>query len=198
MKAPQFPDHTQNAVAFTHHRALLASLMVMTALQALLFVTKNHRMDSKNSKMVNFCSLQCHLSFTAAILLSAWTFVLAISTETALYRGDFNPHYQSLFGMLMGEFKFEFTLVRWCSLLSIISILRGIILHFLLNYELIHKERLTHALIVISASMAEIFYLISYINSTLHSSNDLWNMTGSIFKVKKASASFSTTRTINF
>ena len=196
MKAPKLPDHTQNAVAFTHQQAILASLSAMMALQALLFVTKNHRMDPKNSRLANFCSLQCHLSFTASLLFSIWSFILSISTETELYRGEFNPYYLNLFRMFMGEFKFEFTLLRWCSLLSAVSILRGIVLHLLLNYKLIHKERLTHALILITASMAEGLYLISYINSTLHSSDNLWYMTGSIFKVKSTSQVFSTS--INF
>ena len=186
MKGPQLTDCTQQAVLFTQNQALLASFMIIVNIQALFFVTKNHKVEEKKNKLVNFCSFQCHLSFITALFLSLWKYVLAISTETALYREGFNPYSLNLFTMLMKEFEYEFVFLRCCSLLSILSIWRGVILHVLLDYELLDKGNVTNALIVISASISEISYLVSYMNSMLHSSENLWKMSGSLWKVRMA------------
>lgn len=114
--------------------------------------------------------MQCVL---LSFMLSLCTVVIATATGVTNMHGGFNPMAESAYNLLMKEFEFEFITTRLSYLTSLLSFIVGITGRVLLEYKLLHKDRTEEAFVVCFGMTAVVTHLLSYINSTLYSSQSL-------------------------
>jgi len=110
-------------------------------------------------------------------MLSLCTVVTATAAGVTILHGDFDPKAVSAYILLSTVFEYEFMAVRLSYLYSLLAFVFGITNRVLLEFKLLKNERREAALAVCCAMAALVTHLWSYINCTLHESQNLAEMT---------------------
>jgi hypothetical protein len=181
-------DFTSEASRFFVSYRTPVALIAAASLQGLLLLTRiHHKADRKKKKnrLEEWTVTLCHLNFLFSFVLSMAALVLSTTAEVNIYRRDFKPLAENTFEFLNKQFKFEFAAVRWCFLMSLFALLRGLACHLLLEYNLLRREKMTEGTIVVLAFVSVITGLVSYVNTagTLNPWNNILLMTKDLAKV---------------
>jgi hypothetical protein len=161
-------NYTSEATAFFVNYRTPAALVLATALQGILQLTRiHHKQDRRNKKKnrLEQCAVTiCHANFLMSFILSIMTLVISTTAETNIYRGEFKPLAENTYEFLNREFQYEFAALRWCFLHSAFALLRGIVCHVLLEYNLLQEGKMVEGTIVFAAFFSVMAGCVSYTN----------------------------------
>jgi len=89
--------------------------------------------------------------------------LLTKSAEIIILRYQFDPLAKDAYDLLTREFEFEFTALRWLFLISVLSLFEGITYIILVGNDLLHYNKRTEMVLVISAAISIFAALRVYI-----------------------------------
>lgn len=145
-------------------------------------VLSRHRRDRKQG-FEKFLTRQVHIAFMAAVVLSLAVILISTVTTSTILRGAFDPKAESAYECIMREFKFQYTAIQWCCIVSIISLVRGSYIHFILDHGLFHSKNKEEFFMVVTDAISFITGTLAYVNSTLHSWDSFYDMTFELIKM---------------
>lgn len=148
-------------------------------------VLSRHRRDRKQG-FEKFLTRQVHIAFMAAVVLSLAVILISTVTTSTILRGAFDPKAESAYECIMREFKFQYTAIQWCCIVSIISLVRGSYIHFILDHGLFHSKNKEEFFMVVTDAISFITGTLAYVNSTLHSWDSFYDMTFELIKVRRS------------
>ena len=189
------------AAAFFESYYAPAAIITGVSVIALLQVTRHHRVETVKSSWEKFLVRQCHFSFLLTFLLSGTTLLLSSMVSLSFLReglqqgqnlSSSSDSFQSPYALLMDKFRFEFVAVRWLFIVSIISCIRGVMIHIILNHHLArdmghNQKKQDQFFMVITGTISLLGGLFSYTNSTFvkeDSWTNFYGMTCDFFKVR--------------
>lgn len=174
-------DHSLQVFHFFDLYRTPFAVLCAASLYGFFQVTSKHRTDEKKG-FEKFATRQLHISFVTPFMLSLVVLLISTMTITSILRGDFDSKAESAYEVIMREFKFQYTAIQWCCIISIISLIRGAYIHVVLDHNLFHgkKEEFT---MVVADLFSFVTGALAYINSSLHSWGSFYGMTSDLFKV---------------
>ncbi len=188
-------SYTKLAHDFFEGYRIPAAILTVASMMALFHMHRIHRLDGKGSakhtRWERLFISQCHLSFFLSFILSAMVLLISSTAPIRMLRHDHgqyehpSPTATSAYEFLMEEFQFESLAVRWSFIVSIISCLRGVVLHTVLDHHLLKDEegKREQFVMVLTAGLSIVTCIISYVNANLYSWDNFMGMTWDLFKV---------------
>lgn len=176
-------DFSATAINYFSSIRIPASLLAGSSLAALFSITdKAKDAEARNRTRIEAIVLIIyHLWAVSSFLLSLNVIVTATATTTAIMFGGKNPIATTAFELMKREFEFEFLMCRWSFFASLFTFLGSVAARALLQFELLHKKRLTSALLVISSFGGLFFHLLAFVNARLFCYNNYGEMTWAVF-----------------
>jgi len=157
---------------------------ILAAISCHIHFQMMHLHDTKNlTGIERFATQQCSISFMVPAICSLIILLLATMTESTISRGDFNPVADSMYAMMIREFRFEYAAIQWCSIISILSFIRGVYLHYIIHNRIFPNHKGEEFAMIFADGMSLVAGTLSYINVSLHSWNNLFDMTVDLVKV---------------
>jgi hypothetical protein len=178
-------DYTGTAITYFTSIRVPAALITGSALAALFTLAGQARLGRKGatSRLQGFVLLAYHILALVALVLSLNVVVTATATSNLLLLGTKNPIASSAFEFMKREVEYEFLLTRWCFPTGMLSFLGCICCRALLEFDLLKRERIRSALLVIFSMSSLFFHLIAFVNQRLVCWPNLFMMTIDVFKM---------------
>jgi hypothetical protein len=178
-------DYTSTAITYFTSIRTPAALITGSALAALFSLAGQARLGRKGatSRLQGFVLLAYHILALVALVLSLNVVVTATATSNFLLLGTKNPMASSAFEFMKREVEYEFLLTRWSFPTGMLSFLGCIGCRCLLEFDLLKKERLRSALLVIFSMSSLFFHLLAFINQRLVCWPNLFMMTIDVCKM---------------
>ena len=183
-QAALLKDYSASAAEYFGGIRTPASLIVGASLGALFTDTNVYDEDAPQehyykikTRAERLCIWLYNASVLLAFMLSLCTVVTATAAGVTILHGDFDPKAASAYLLLSTVFEYEFMVVRLSYLYSLLSFMVGITNRALLEFRLLKPERRNGALAICFGMAALVLHLWSYINCTLHETQNLAGMT---------------------
>jgi hypothetical protein len=178
-------DYTSAAIAYFTSIRIPAALIAGSSLAALFTLADQARLgkEGATSRRQGFVLLAYHIFALFALVLSLNVVVTATATSNFLLLGTANPIAASAYQFLKREVEYEFALTRVSFHIGMFSFLGCVSCRALLEFDLLKKERLRPALLVIFTMSSLLFHLFSFVNQRLVCWPNLPMMTIAVFKM---------------
>jgi hypothetical protein len=178
-------DYTSTAISFFTSIRVPAALIAGSSLAALFTLADQARLgkEGATSRRQGFVLLAYHIFALFALVLSLNVVVTATATSNFLLLGTKNPMAASAYQFLKREVEYEFALTRVSFHTGMFSFLGCIACRALLEFDLLKKERLRSALLVIFTMSSLFFHLFSFVNQRLVCWPNLPMMVIGVFKM---------------
>ena len=186
MNHQTFNDHSHQVYHFFDQYRTPFAVLCASSLYAFFQVTSKHRVETKKG-YEKFLTRQLHFSFITPFMLSLVVLLISTMTVTTILRGDFDPKAETAYELVMKEFKFEYVAIQWCCIISIISMIRGVYIHAVVDHRLFDNKKEEFAMVVTDL-FSFITGALAYINSSLYSWDSFYGMTCDLFKVSTISS----------
>jgi hypothetical protein len=118
-----------------------------------------------------------------ALSLSIGIIVTASVSGNSLLLGTHNHIASTPFAMLSREFEFEYMLTRWSFYVGLLSFLQSVEFRTLIQFDLLKKEKLRRAMVVVLSFSSLVFHLQSFIHENLYSAPNLLVMSVRLAKL---------------
>lgn len=181
MNHQTFNDHSHQVYHFFDQYRTPFAVLCASSLYAFFQVTSKHRVETKKG-YEKFLTRQLHFSFIIPFMLSLVVLLISTMTVTTILRGDFDPKAETAYELVMKEFKFEYVAIQWCCIISIISMIRGVYIHAVVDHRLFDNKKEEFAMVVTDL-FSFITGALAYINSSLYSWDSFYGMTCDLFKM---------------
>eukprot|EP01083_Nonionella_stella_P140598 431405_1 len=174
-------DHSHQLYHFFDLYRTPFGIICAASLYAIFQATSKHRIDQKKG-WEKFATRQLHIAFVTPFVLSLTVLLVATMTTSTILRGDFDPKAESAYDLMMREYKFQYVGIQWCCIVSIISLIRGIYIYWVLDNGLLHDKKEEFAMVVFDL-FSFITGALAYVNSSLYSWDSFYEMTCDLFKM---------------
>ena len=178
-------DYTSTAITYFTSIRVPAALIAGSSLAALFTLADQARLgkEGATSRLQGFVLLAYHIFALSALVLSLNVVVTATATSNFLLLGTANPMAASAYQFLKREVEYEFALTRVSFHIGMFSFLGCIACRALLEFDLLKRERLRPALLVIFTMSSLFFHLFSFVNQRLVCWPNLPMMAIAVFKM---------------
>jgi hypothetical protein len=178
-------DYTSTAITYFTSIRIPAALIAGSSLAALFTLAQQAKLgkEGATSRLQGFVLLAYHIFALLALVLSLNVVVTATATSNFLLLGTKNPMAASAYQFLKREVEYEFALTRVSFHTGMFSFLGCIACRALLEFDLLKKERLRPALLVIFTMSSLLFHLFAFVNQRLVCWPNLPTMTIAVFKM---------------
>jgi hypothetical protein len=184
--APALADYTSAAMQFFTSVRTPAALIAGSSLGAFFIMVKTMSdpvQKRKSNVRANVLFLYRALTLTS-LLLSLNVIVVTTSASNFLLIGDkINPMATSAYELLKREVFYEYVMTRWSFYASIICFLKAVGCRALIEFDLLKKERIRPAMLVIFSVWALIAHVLHIVNDCLYTYSNFWQMTLGMGKV---------------
>jgi hypothetical protein len=178
-------DYSDVAVQFFTSIRTPAALIAGSSLGAFFIMVKQMQdPEQGKSKFRVVVLLMYHILSLSSLLLSLNVIVISTSASNTLLIADYNPMATSAYEFLTREIKYEYITTRWCFYASIICFLKAIACRALLEFDLLRKQRIRSAMLVVFTMTAFIAHVLHIVNDCLYTYGSFWIMTVGVVKVR--------------
>lgn len=158
---------------------------ILAAISCHIHFQMMHQHDTQNlTGIEKFATQQCSISFMVPAICSLIILLSATLAESTISRGEFDPVADSMYTLMMREFRFEYAAIQWCSIISILSFIRGVYLHYIIHNRIFPKHKGEEFAMIFADGLSLLAGILSYINVSLHSWDNLFDMTVDLVKVR--------------
>ena len=176
-------DFSGAALAFFNNVRVPAALIAGANLSSLFSFVKLVNAEKKASRLQNWMVQLFHFLCFNSLLSSISVIVTSTAASTTLMLGDHNGMAESAYDFLNREMRYEFVTTRWSFMLSNLMFIAGIATRAILEFDLIQPKRRRLALIMVLLMTSLVTHLLSFVNSTLHCWNSMFDMTWDVLKL---------------
>lgn len=176
-------DFSGAALAFFNNVRVPAALIAGANLSSLFSFVKLVNAEKKASRLQNWMVQLFHFLCFNSLLSSISVIVTSTAASTTLMLGDHNGMAESAYDFLNREMRYEFVTTRWSFMLSNLMFIAGIATRAILEFDLMQPKRRRLALIMVLLMTSLVTHLLSFVNSTLHCWNSLFDMTWDVIKL---------------
>ena len=177
-------DFSNEVSAFFTHYQEPCAILTATSLLCLLKFSKYHRVEDKG-RLARFLVQLSQVCFITSFMLAICGIVVSMIAQGNILLKRFDPVATNVYNVLMREFEFEFTAIRWSFLVSTLSLFVGLICTVLLGNDLFYQDKMGEKTLVMMALFSIMSGILSYINTNLFSWDNIFNMTGKLIKVSR-------------
>ena len=118
-----------------------------------------------------------HSLVVFAFSLALTTVLISTAASVTILHARHYPKAQTPHELLRREFDYEYCVTRWCFIMALQCFVLAVTLKLILEFELLAQERRFHLVALTSLMMAVLGHALSYVNRTLHSWSNLWELT---------------------
>lgn len=176
-------DHSSTAINYFTSIRIPAALIAGSALSGLFSLvnkTKNSQAKSR-SQVESIVLIIYHILTLSSLLLSLNVVVSATASSTAIMFKSDNQMATSAFELMKRDYEFEFQMTRWSFNAGMFSFLGCIVARALIEFELLHSNRIGSLMFVLFSFGALFFHLLSFVNATLFCYSGMAEMTWAVF-----------------
>lgn len=180
-------DHSGAAMKFFTSIRIPSALIAGSSLGALFIMVKavNSRAEQeKESRLRKSLLFVYHALSLTSLLLSLNVIVVATSAFNTLLIGNLDPMATSPYEFLRREFFYEYVMTRWSFFTAIICFTKAVGCRALLEFDLLRKERIRPAMLVIFSMTALVAHIFHIVNDVLYTYPNFWLMTIGLLKVR--------------
>ena len=141
--------------------------------------------EQTNSKRRATVLFAYHALALVSLLLSLNVIVVATSASNTLLIGTHNPMATSAYEFLKREIQYEYIMTRWSFYASIICFLKAVGCRALIEFNLMRKERIRSALLVVFSMSTLIAHVLHIVNDCLYTYPNFFCMTIGVVKVSQ-------------
>jgi hypothetical protein len=164
-------DYTSTAIQYFTSTRIPAALIAGSSLAALFSLADQVRLGppGARTRLEGATLLVYHVLALTSLLLSLNVIVIATASSNYLLLGSekLNPLAVSAYQFLKREMVYEFAMARWSFYTGLFSFLGCISTRALLEFDLLRKERIRSALLVLFAMSSLFFHLFAFCNQRL-------------------------------
>jgi hypothetical protein len=172
-------DYTSTAINYFSSVRIPASMIAGSALASLFSLTqktKNTEVQNR-STLLTIVLILYHLLALSSLLLSLNTIITCTAAASSLMFGCDNPIATSPYALMKREYEFEFLMTRWSFYMSLFTLLGAIASRSLIEFDLLHPDRIRSAIVIVSAFAGLFFHLLSFVNERIYCYNNMTEMT---------------------
>lgn len=176
-------DYTSTAINYFSSVRIPASMIAGSALAALFSLSakiKNTEINNRTT-LVTVVLLFYHLLALSSLLLSLNTIITCTAAASSIMFGCDNPIATSPYELMKREYEFEFLMTRWSFYMSLFTLLGAIASRALIEFDLLQKDRIRSAIVIVSAFNGLFFHLLSFVNERIYCYNNMTEMTVDVF-----------------
>lgn len=145
-------DHSKDAIQFFTSIRIPAALIAGSSLGALfVLVDRSSHPEREKSKRELSVLFVYHLLAMISLVLSLNVIVTATSASNTMLIRNYNPAAASAYEFMMAEVPFEYLTTRWSFYTALICFLKAVMCRALLEFDILRKDRLRSALLVVSS-----------------------------------------------
>ena len=174
-------DYTDAAITYFDGIRTPSALIAGSALAALFSLASEARKSGENqhrqTALENNVVISYHILALVSFLLSLNVVVTATASGNLLMLGEVNGKATSLYHFLMREMEYDFVLARWSFFTGMFSFLGCMVSRCLIEFDLLKKERIRSAAMIVVSISALFFNLLSFTNERLVSHTNMLAMT---------------------
>ena len=176
-------DYTGTAINYFSSVRIPASMIAGSALAALFSLSSKIKDSEINNRsvLVTMVLLFYHLFALSSLLLSLNTIITCTAAASSLMFGCDNPIATSPYELMKREYEFEFLMTRWSFYMSLFTLLGAIACRALVEFDLLQRDRIRSALVIISAFNGLFFHLLSFVNERIYCYHNMTEMTIDVF-----------------
>lgn len=183
---PVLSNYSSIAVNYFTSTRVPAALIAGSSLGALFIMVKQTKdREERNSSKLRWVVLFLYhcLSLTS-LCLSLNVIVTATTASNSLLVGEHNPMAASALEFLRREVNYEYLTTKWCFYASIVCFLNAVACRALIEFDLLRKERIRQACLVVFSILALVGHILHLMNDALYLYPNLWVMTIALGKVR--------------
>jgi hypothetical protein len=175
-------DFSKEVLAFFTNYQEPCAVITATSLLCIVRFSKYRNAEHK-SRLTNFVVQSSQISFIISFMLATCTLIMSVVAQNTALQSQFNPSATSIHTLLMREFEFEFTALRWSFLVSILSLFIGLTCFLLIVNEFLQDSKKIQMGLIAAVAITVFSAILSYINANLNSWDNLFCMTCSLVDV---------------
>jgi hypothetical protein len=169
MKSPPLEDYSGDAAKFFGDSRTPASVVMGAAITA-IFALPQFSTSQQRSKTELFLVKAYRILSWTAFVLSLHVFITCTITSANLLLGNaYNPMAESAHALLQREFEYQFLVVCWCTIVSMLSFIVIVTVRVMLEFDLWRiPARRDTALFMLCSSGALMASLLSFVNEDMN------------------------------
>lgn len=178
-------DYSKEAIQFFTSIRIPAALIAGSSLGALfVMIDRGSRPEREKSKRELVVLFFYYFLAMISLVLSLNVIVTATSASNTMLIGGYNQGTASPYEFLMREVHFEFILTRWSFYTALLCFLKAITCRALLEFDILHKNRVRSALLVVTSMTGFAAHVLHIVNDCLYSYPNLFEMTKGVIQVR--------------
>lgn len=178
-------DYSADAIKFFDSIRTPAALVAGSSLAALFSLVGETKIEEikKQGRLEKSLLLLYHIFCLTAFGLSMIVVLTSTATGNNLLLGARLPRASSAYEFIKKAYEFEFLTTKLSFFTSLFSFLISVAIRTLIQFDLLHFERLRSAMLVVFTMVAIMFHLLAIVNQSIVCCPNLPAMAVSLFKM---------------
>lgn len=147
-----------------------------------LFVFKHISLENKTT-LEKFVLRLYHACVLFAFGLALTTVIISTSAYVSMLHGRYNPYATTAYEMMRREFDYEFSITRWCFLVSLLNFIGAVTTRVIIEFELLSPEKRLYLYALLAFMTSVTTNVLSYINRTMYCWGSLLGLTIHVMKL---------------